>query len=312
DELRALALGGALLDEHELRAWSQPLGAGVCGRVATRGATALVHDAALDPDHMGPPQDAPLPPLRAQLAVPLRVDGRVWGVLSIEDARTGAFGSDDVLLLETVAAQVAEALHRSALLEELDSAFATTLGVLCDALEAKDLYTATHAHDVGELAAGVGERLGLGDAELRDLRYGALLHDIGKIAIPTEILNKPGPLTAEERAVMETHTIVGAQMLERIPFFAQIHPLVRASHERWDGAGYPDGLRGEAIPLGARIIGACDAFHAMTSDRPYRRARPVADAIAELERCAGTQFDARVVAALAAGVADVRNVGLMP
>jgi putative nucleotidyltransferase with HDIG domain len=222
----------------------------------------------------------------------------VWGVLSIQDTQRGAFSSDDVLLVETVGAQVAAALHRSELFAELDNAFVTTLGVLCDALESKDDYTASHAHDVAELAHRVGASLGLDDEQLRAVRYAALLHDIGKIAVRTDVLTKPGPLTTAERAEMERHAAVGGQMLERIPFYASIHPLVRSSHERWDGCGYPDGLAGDDIPLGARIIGACDAFHAMTSDRPYRAALRAPEAIEELRRCAGLQFDPRVVEAL--------------
>jgi HD-GYP domain-containing protein (c-di-GMP phosphodiesterase class II) len=144
----------------------------------------------------------------------------------------------------------------------------------------------------------VGERLGLAPDEIRHLEYAALMHDIGKIGIRTEILTKPGRLTDDERAEMERHTIIGAEMLRRIPFFSAVHPLVRASHERWDGGGYPDRLAGDDIPVGARVIAACDAFHAMTSDRPYRGALPREIAIDELRRCAGGQFDPRVVEAL--------------
>ena len=137
--------------------------------------------------------------------------------------------------------------------------------------------------------------LGMGVEGLRTLRYGALLHDIGKIAIRSEILHKPEPLTESEYEEMKEHTVVGAKMLERIPYFADVHPLVRASHERWDGNGYPDRLAGEEIPLAARVISACDAFNAMTSDRPYRAAMDDADAIAELRRGSGNQFDPDVI-----------------
>jgi putative nucleotidyltransferase with HDIG domain len=177
-----------------------------------------------------------------------------------------------------------------------------TLAVLADALEAKDSYTAAHAREVADLAVDVGSRLGMKPDELRTLSYGALLHDIGKIGVRGEILHKPGELTAAEYDEMKEHTVVGARMLERIPYFRDVHPLVRGSHERWDGDGYPDGLAGEAIPLGARIIAACDAFHAMTSDRPYRDALSPRQAAAELERCAGTQFDPAVIEALVAAL----------
>jgi putative nucleotidyltransferase with HDIG domain len=151
---------------------------------------------------------------------------------------------------------------------------------------------------VEQLVARVGERLGLGESDLRTVRYAALLHDIGKIGIPSEILNKPGKLTDEEFEQIKQHTIIGARMLERISFFEHVHPLVRSAHERWDGRGYPDALMGASIPLGARIICACDAYHAMTSDRPYQRAMSPAEAVEELRRCSGLQFDPAVVDAL--------------
>jgi diguanylate cyclase (GGDEF)-like protein/putative nucleotidyltransferase with HDIG domain len=304
DTLTLLGSGGALSVGEGAREWDQAIDSGVAGRVARTGALALVHDTRLDDDYLSSADvltELTVRP-RSMLSLPLRVGDRIWGVLSVEEEEQAAFGSDDVLLLETVGAQVAAALHRSELFSELDSAFTTTLSVLCDALESKDDYTASHAHDVGELARAVGERLGLPGQRLRELQYGALLHDIGKIAVRTEILNKPGPLDEAERAEMERHTVVGAEMLQRIPFFASVQGLVRSSHERWDGNGYPDRLAGEDIPLGARIVAACDAFHAMTSDRPYRKALPREEAVAELQRCSGTQFDPAVVEALIAAL----------
>jgi putative nucleotidyltransferase with HDIG domain len=230
--------------------------------------------------------------------MPIRVDGRLWGVMNLEELAVGAFGRDDVLLAETIVAQVGAALHRHSLFVELESAFSTTLSALSSALEMKDAYTADHADEVARLCERVGVALGLDSRELRHLRYAALLHDVGKIGIRSEILTKPSRLDAAEFEEIKQHTILGARMLERIPFFRDVHPLVRSAHERWDGRGYPDGLAGEDIPLGARIVCACDAFHAMTSDRPYRRAMSVEDARAELTRTAGSQFDRRVVDAL--------------
>ncbi len=177
-------------------------------------------------------------------------------------------------------------------------AAAEVLAVLADALEASDPHTAKHARIVAELCENVGRRMALRGANLRALRHAALLHDIGKIAVPSEILNKPGPLTDEEFEQVKRHSIAGPRMLERVPRLRPSLPLIRSAHERWDGAGYPDGLVAEQIPLGARIIAVCDAFHAMTSDRPYRDAMPRHEALAELGRCAGTQFDPDVVRAL--------------
>jgi putative nucleotidyltransferase with HDIG domain len=213
-----------------------------------------------------------------------------------------------VVFADLVAAHVGAAIYRARLTTELEGTFMTTLAALSDALESKDAYTAEHAREVEELSQRVGERLGLAEDELRNVRYAALLHDIGKIGIPTEILNKPDKLTAEEFEQIKQHTVIGARMLERIPFFEKVHPLVRSAHERWDGTGYPDGLAGTEIPLGARIICACDAFHAMTSNRPYRSALPTVEAISELQRHAGSQFDPAVVDAVLAAVMPHQTV----
>ena len=190
-----------------------------------------------------------------------------------------------------VAGQIGAAIHRCQLVGELEDAFLTTIGVISDAVEMQDSYTASHANEVAELAVRVGERLGIEGVELDRLRYGALLHDVGKIGIPAEILRKPGPLTRRGAGRMDEHTAIGARMLERIPFLAPVAPLVRSAHERHDGGGYPDGLAGDEIPRGAMVIATCDAFHAMTSDRSYRKAMSLTAAEAELRANSGTQFE---------------------
>jgi hypothetical protein len=181
-------------------------------------------------------------------------------------------------------------------LQELYRAYRGTALVLGDVIEADDAYTGEHGRGVVSLALEVGTAMGLDAAKLRNVEFGALLHDVGKVAIPNEIINKPGPLDDAEWALMRTHTVEGQRMLERIGgVMGEVGTIVRASHERWDGGGYPDGLVGEAIPLEARIIAVCDAYHAMTTTRSYRRAMPIADALDELRRCAGTQFEPSVV-----------------
>jgi diguanylate cyclase (GGDEF)-like protein/putative nucleotidyltransferase with HDIG domain len=300
--LRPAAGAGELV--HEMSGfdeWEQSVHQGVNGRVVRTGEPALVAETRLDPEFLG--TDAPRQS-GSELAVPIRVAGEIWGVLNIESLDTHAFGEEDLLLADTLAAQVGGALHRSSLFAELESTFTTTLGVLSDALEAKDSYTAAHADDVAALAIEVARRLGLEGEELRVVHYGALLHDIGKIGVRSEVLSKPGRLTPEEFEEIKQHTVIGAKMLERIPFFAPVQPIVRSAHERWDGRGYPDGLTGEDIPLGARIVCACDAFHAITSKRPYSEARSVEEAVEELKRCSGSQFDPQVVAALVAHIED--------
>ncbi|MEA2353614.1 MAG: hypothetical protein QOJ14_2028 [Thermoleophilaceae bacterium] len=240
--------------------------------------------------------------LRSGIAIPVRVGGRVWGVMNLYDRQPNAFDADDLLLADTVAVQVGAALHRSELIASMEGSFMATLGTLCDVLEAKDSYTADHSGNVADMAERVASRMGLGADEARAIRYAGLLHDIGKVGVRSDLLGKPDELTNDEFDEIKEHAAVGARLLEQIPFFEDVHPLVRSTHERWDGAGYPDGLSGEAIPVGARIIGACDAFHAMTSDRPYRARSTQEEALAELREVAGSQFDPAVVDALIAEV----------
>jgi HD-GYP domain-containing protein (c-di-GMP phosphodiesterase class II) len=186
---------------------------------------------------------------------------------------------------------------------ELKEAYQGTTYLLGDMIESDDAYTGSHSRDVVELVLSVAERLGLdGDAQ-RMAEFTALLHDVGKLRIPTEIINKPGPLDDAERELMNTHTILGQEMLERAGgLLGEVGPYVRSCHEHWDGNGYPDRLAGEAIPLVARIVCTCDAWSAMTTDRSYRKALSHEDAVAELRRCAGTQFDPEVVDALLAAL----------
>jgi putative nucleotidyltransferase with HDIG domain len=300
--LRVVALAGPSAAEVEnLLAHGQRVEVGVNGRVARTGRPAMVNDTSIDPDYLGR-ADGKDP--GSQLSLPIVVAESNWGVLNLEQSARGAFGEEDLLLAHVVAGQIGAAIHRCQLVGELEDAFLTTIGVISEAVEMQDSYTADHANEVAGLAVRVGERLGIAGAELERLHYGALLHDVGKIGIPAEILRKPGPLTDEERARMDEHTALGARMLERIPFLAPVAPLVRSAHERYDGGGYPDGLGGEEIPRAAMVIATCDAFHAMTSDRSYRKAMTTAAAEAELRAHAGTQFEPSVVEALLAELAD--------
>jgi HD-GYP domain-containing protein (c-di-GMP phosphodiesterase class II) len=182
---------------------------------------------------------------------------------------------------------------------ELHRAYRGTVMLLVDVVEFDDDYTAEHSRSVVELARGVAQEIGMDKYELQELEFAALLHDVGKIAIPKEILRKPAALTDSEFEVMKTHTIEGQFMLDRIGgLLGRVGEVVRSCHERWDGKGYPDGLRGEEIPLAARVVFVCDAYNAMTTTRPYRAALPHEQAISELVTNAGTQFDPEVVAAM--------------
>ena len=172
------------------------------------------------------------------------------------------------------------------------------MAALAVALLERDRYTGEHSEYVVALTGAVARDMGLDDAATAEVQAAALLHDIGKVAVPDEILNKPGALTDEQWELMREHTVIGERILRAIPGLGNVARVVRHEHERWDGGGYPDGLAGEDIPIGSRIIFACDAYHAMTSDRPYRAAMSHGDAIAELSANAGTQFDRRVVEVL--------------
>jgi putative nucleotidyltransferase with HDIG domain len=296
--LRVVAGAGPLAEDvADFLAQEQPVEIGVNGRVARSGRAVMVNDTRLDSDYLA---RNPVTDPGSELSLPIAVAGTTWGVMNLEQREPGAFAEEDLLLAHVVAGQVGAAIHRCRLVDELEGAFLTTIGVLSDAVELQDAYTADHANEVADLAVAVGRRLGMNGAELDRLRYGALLHDVGKIGVPGEILRKPGPLSDRERELMDEHTAIGARMLGRIPFLAPVAPLVRSAHERYDGGGYPDGIGGEQIPRGAMVIATCDAFHAMTSNRSYRQAMDRKAAIAELQDNAGTQFDPAVVAALVA------------
>ncbi|CAA9491552.1 MAG: diguanylate cyclase/phosphodiesterase (GGDEF & EAL domains) with PAS/PAC sensor(s) [uncultured Solirubrobacteraceae bacterium] len=244
----------------------------------------------------------------SEIAVPIYVGGALWGALGVRVEGSMELDDYDAQVLGGLADQLGAALRTARLYAELDETHLGTAAALAAALEAKDHYTADHARSIAELAVAVGRELGLSERHLRDLRYGAIFHDIGKIAIPDAILNKPGPLSESEFAVVREHPRVGEQILAPVPFLAGVRQIVRHDHERWDGEGYPDRLAGEDIPLGARIVLVVDAYHAMRSERPYRRALPAAEARRELLRHAGEQFDPRVVRALLA-VLESRAIG---
>jgi HD-GYP domain-containing protein (c-di-GMP phosphodiesterase class II) len=182
---------------------------------------------------------------------------------------------------------------------ELSEAYQGTALLLGDVVEADDAYTGSHSRGVVELSLGVADKLDLDLRQRRDVEFAALLHDVGKIAVPKEIVSKDGPLDEEEWRIMRRHTIEGEEMLNRVGgVLSEVGRIVRSSHEHYDGSGYPDGLAGEQIPIEARVVTCCDAFSAMTTTRPYRKAMSFEAAIAELRACAGTQFDPRVAEAL--------------
>jgi putative nucleotidyltransferase with HDIG domain len=236
---------------------------------------------------------------KANLLSPLVMGGKAVGLIELFDTRHRVFTQDEMQFCRLLADHAGIVLGTASLAERLEEQHLATVGALAAALEAKDAYTGNHAQTIAEFALAVGEELGLAGRELRATRMGALLHDVGKIGIPESILNKPGPLTDDEFTVMKRHTLIGADIISGIPGMEEVVGLVRSSHERWDGRGYPDGLQGTEVPRGAYVIAVCDAYHAMTEDRVYRKAMSVEGAMQELCRCSGSQFMPAAVEALA-------------
>jgi HD-GYP domain-containing protein (c-di-GMP phosphodiesterase class II) len=232
------------------------------------------------------------------------------GLMAAWSAQEAAVGVLGLLpLLGVLAVFARERRARVDGLVELNAAYRGTALVLGDVVQADDSYTGEHSRGVVALALEVGDRLGLDATGRRNLEFAALLHDVGKVAIPKDIINKPGELDSDEWRLMRTHVLEGERMLDQVGgFMSDVGRIVRSHHERWDGGGYPDGLAGEAIPLEARIVSCCDAWNAMTTTRSYRGAMPAAAAASELRVNAGTQFDPRVVAEVLAlaGLGDER------
>jgi putative nucleotidyltransferase with HDIG domain len=230
----------------------------------------------------------------------------VIGLLVAEDIhRTPVAALAPVPLLAVLAVFARERHQRIKGLLELNDAYHGTALVLGEVVEADDGYTGEHSKGVVELALELADELGLGAQQRRNLEFAALLHDVGKISIPKEIINKPGKLDPDEWKIMATHTIEGQRMLDRVGgFMCHVGLIVRSHHERWDGRGYPDGLAGEAIPFESRIITCCDSWNAMRTDRSYRRALSHEVAVAELVANAGHQFDPSVVTAFLSVLED--------
>lgn len=228
------------------------------------------------------------------VVAPLRLEGNRVGALT---ATIGDRTIDDrqMRLLAGLAHQAKLAIESAEHYESLERTFLSTVAALANALEAKDEYTSSHARWITDMSLLVGKELDLDRDALKRLELGALFHDIGKIGIPSEILQKPGPLTDEEFEIVKEHPELGEKILAPIDRLADVRPIVRACHERWDGLGYPDGKSGDDIPVESRIVLVCDAFHAMVTDRPYRMRLPAEEAVRRLRESAGTQFDPSAV-----------------
>ncbi|MBI5378533.1 MAG: response regulator [Nitrospirae bacterium] len=249
-------------------------------------------------------------PFNSLLSVPLVSAGEVIGILHLFKGKEASpFSLSDQQFLSILCGQAAGAIENARLIKELlakatelEEAHFGSILALAQAIEAKDKYTGGHCDRLVQYALSVADRLGLNGEQRKQLRYAAILHDVGKIGISEAILNKPARLTPEEYAVMKTHPKMGAEILRSVKFLNDVAGLVYHHQERYDGQGYPDGLRGEEIPIVSRIIAVIDAFDAMTTNRPYRKALSMDRVTEELKRCAGSQFDPHVVDAFIAVV----------
>lgn len=296
----------ALLDEDgvptvagvrnlELREWRGRRvlpDSGVVARVLEAGEVAVTERMDLDPEWT---ESFAGLEVAAALALPLQIEGRPLGFALAGRYNGRRFSRDDVEALRVLAAQATVAIHDARVQEQLRDLLYSAVNTLTAALEAKDPYTRGHSQRVATSAAAIAAEMGLPPEQVEQIRLASLLHDIGKIATPEHILRKRGSLSAEERLIVNQHAERGAAILREMRPFRPLVDLVLHHQESYDGTGYPDGLAGEAIPLGARIIRVADTFDALVSDRPYRRGKSLTEAVEEVRRMAGTTLDPAVV-----------------
>lgn len=274
-------------------------GEGIAGKVFQRGEPIIINDMHTTEDNDSIDNGS------SSICVPLKVKEKCLGVLSITDKISGEpFDKSDLDMMVTLASQIAVSLNNAKLYEDLEASYLSAVRALANSIDAKDTYTMGHSERVAKYSVEIGKRMGLSDEELKNLYIGALLHDIGKIGIPEAIINKTDKLTNEEFQEIKTHPTRGATIIEPAKFLKEKVPLIKYHHERFDGKGYPEGLKGEEIPLLARIICCADSFDAMTSKRAYRDTMPIDFAKKELIRCSETQFDPKIVSAFLEVIAN--------
>ena len=274
-----------------------PVGEGISGRVVQSGEPMIVPDVSAYDDYI-----PATPAMQSEICAPLSVGGKVIGVINVESGILDAFSEDDIQFLTTIAGQLATGIERTRLYRELvhsnlelSAAYNRTLEGWARALELRDHETQGHTERVTQLAMSMARAAGVDEDGLAHIRRGALLHDIGKIGIPDAILFKPGPLNERETAIMQRHTIFARDLLSRIPFLKLALDIPYLHHEKWDGTGYPLGLKGDQIPLAARIFAIVDVWDALISSRPYRPAWSKADTLAYILENAGNHFDPDLV-----------------
>jgi HD-GYP domain-containing protein (c-di-GMP phosphodiesterase class II) len=278
-----------------LKAMRLARGQGIAGWVAEAGEPLIVNDTAGDPRFFRGADEKSTFTTKNMVCVPLKTKEKVIGVLQAINRKSGFFDEEDREGLSALANQVAIAIENASLYQELKEAFYGTAHALAETIEKRDPYTGGHTQRVMGYSLAIGKKMELPEEETENLKLAAILHDVGKIGIRDSILLKTAKLDKDEMQTMNLHAEYGAEILHHVKQLGHVIPGVRAHHERYDGNGYPDGLRGADIPLIARIIAVADTFDAMTTDRPYRKAMSVSEAVGELRKNSGTQFDGEIV-----------------
>lgn len=272
-----------------------PVGEGFAGQVVQTGKAVRVTEQIPDVP-VGSGEDPRSYRTRSWMSMPLRVGQEIFGVINLTDKLDGVnFTREDEQILQTLVEKAGIKLENQALYEGIYSNLIDTLNSLVTTIEAKDPYTREHSQRVTDYAVMLGKLLDLSDDEIEMLNFAGILHDIGKIGVRDEILTKPGRLTSDEYQMIQQHPIIGEKIVAPLGLVNHERAIIKYHHERFDGSGYPEGLGGEQIPILARIVAIADAFDAMTTTRSYRKALPVAHALEEMRRCAGSQFDPRLV-----------------
>ncbi|GMT48033.1 MAG: phosphohydrolase [bacterium] len=279
-------------------------GIGIAGWVAEHGAPLIIDDAQSDPRFFKTADKFSGFVTRNIICVPLKTKDRIIGVLEGINKKDGRFDKSDLELTETLSNYIAVAIENARLYSELKGTFYATAETLTETIELRDPCTGGHTKRVKNYSMIIGRYLGLSKEELENLELAAILHDIGKIGIRDDILLKKGKLSEEEMLKMKMHSIYGAELLQGIKQLKEILPVIRNHHERFDGTGYPDGLKGDEISLLARILSVADSFDAMTTHRPYKKTISIEAALIQLKQCVGTQFDQKVVEAFLQAFTD--------
>ena len=274
-----------------------PLGSGPTSQVVLTGEPHVTRGVDDPVQHRGKGYGDETRQSRSAIHVPMKIGGETMGVLSAQSYREEAFDDEDVVILQSFGNLIASAFENAEHHAQERELYLASVRALAAAVDARDPYTRSHSARVAALARIIATEMELSTDEVRQVQLSALLHDIGKIGIPDAILNKPSALTPEEWVIMKTHSALGGSILAAVEPLAELVPIVRAHHERYDGTGYPDGLAGSAVPIGAYIVQAADAYEVIVSKRAYKAAQSIDHAIAELQRCSGSQFHPDVVLA---------------